>query len=65
MPLWVQPALRARQVAMENEGLIQTRDSVAITIQKAKESQGLVAKPGVAGAFQVLRGNKHTANSEL
>jgi hypothetical protein len=65
MPLFTQPLLRSRHNAMENEGLIQKRDSVAVTIQKAKESQGLVAKPSLPGQQVNLRGNKHDANTEL
>ena len=62
MPLHVQPLLRARQAALEAEGLIQTRDSTLVTIQKTKESLGQVTKvtPLVS---HVLRGNKYTAGT--
>ena len=65
MAIWIQPLLRGRQEAMENEGLIPNRDSVLVTIQKNKEAQGLVPKPSLPGTFQVLRGNKHIVNNEL
>jgi hypothetical protein len=65
MPLWTQPLLRARQNALENEGLIQKRDSTGVTILKNKESQGLVAKPSLPGVQVNLRGTKHDANTEL
>lgn len=64
-PLWIQPSLRAKQNASENEGLIPKRDSTLMTIVKAKEAQGLQAKPNLPGIQSNLRGNKHDANSEL
>jgi hypothetical protein len=57
--------LRAKQAALENEGLIQKRDSTAITFVKAKEAQGLQAKPTLPGIVHVLRGTTHVANSEI
>ena len=65
MAIWIQPALRARQEAMEAEGLIPNTDSTLMTIQKNKEAQGLAVKPSLPGTFQILRGNKHIANNEI
>ena len=65
MSNWVQPALRARQEAMENEGLLQNRDSVGVTIQRTKESLGQASKPTLPGVFIVLRGNQHIAKNEI
>lgn len=61
MPLWLQPTLRAKQSAMESEGLIQTRDSTAVTIAKTNESMGVRPKV-IPLIFHVLRGNKYVAN---
>jgi hypothetical protein len=65
MPNWIQPMLRAKQNAMENEGLLQKRDSVAMTFVKAKEAQGIQAKPSLPGIQHNLRGTSHVANNEL
>jgi len=65
MPLFTQPLLRSKQAAMESEGLIQKRDSTAMTIQKTKESLGQVIKPTLPGIVHVLRGTVHTANNEI
>lgn len=65
MPMWAQPLLRAKQVALEKEGLIQTRDSTLITIIKTKEALGLQVKPTLPGIQHNLRGNQHVANNEL
>lgn len=44
MPIHVQPALRAREEAMEAAGLIQPLDSLGVTLQKAAETAGVVKK---------------------
>lgn len=62
MPLHVQPILRAREAALEAEGLIQTRDTTLVTIQKTKESLGLVTKVTPI-IFHTIRGNKYVAGT--
>lgn len=44
MPLHMAPRIRFIEETLETEGLIQVRDSVAITILKAQESGGSRAK---------------------
>lgn len=52
MPLHIAPALRAREEAAEAAGLIQSLDSVGVTIAKAQEAQGQVAKIVPKTTFQ-------------
>ena len=61
MPLHVHPFLRSLEEAEESEGLIQTRDSVGVTIQKAKESAGTPKTVPVV-AKRIFRGNLYTAS---
>jgi hypothetical protein len=56
MPTWVHPILRARQEALEAEGLIQKQDTVLVTNFKNQEAQGLRTKV-VPNHIIVLRGN--------
>ena len=63
MPLWVQPLLRFRQGALESNGLIQTRNSVAMTIQLNGESAGTLTKPNPPGESINLRGTVYTPSA--
>jgi hypothetical protein len=55
MPLFIQPSLRARQEAMESDGLIQTRDSALVTIYKSQESAG--TKPKIVPQITIISRN--------
>lgn len=63
MPLHVAPVIRFLEECLESEGLIQTRDSVGVTLQKAAESGGATKPlpPGAAGK-RYIRGTAYTAS---
>jgi hypothetical protein len=58
MPLVLQPILRQRQKARENNGLIQARDTVTVTQIKAAEAGGRFKDQ--TPAFVILRGTKYS-----
>ena len=62
MPLHIHPALRAREEALEAEGLIKAIDSVAVQIAKTQEAEGTKVKVVPVAATRVIRGNRYTAS---
>lgn len=58
MPMVIQPCIRARETAMESNGLIQTRNSVGVTVRLAQEAAGTQLKV-VPKEFFVFRGTKY------
>lgn len=61
MPLHMHPALRAREEALEAEGLIKPIDSVGVQIEKAHEAAGTKVKVVPVAATRIIRGNSYTA----
>ena len=59
MPIIIQPKIRQLQKAMENNHLIQARNSVSDTQARAKESGGVKIVAPIT--FWILRGSKYTS----
>lgn len=62
MPWHVHPAIRALEEAEESEGLIQTRDTVGVTLSKNKVIAGTLVKVVPVVNKHIFRGNLYTAS---
>lgn len=62
MPLHIHPVLRAREEALEADGLIKPLDSVAVQTAKIQEADGTKVKVVPVATKRVIRGTLYTAS---
>ena len=62
MPIHVAPAIRALEEMLESNGLIETLDSLGVTVKKAQESASINVKVVPVAYTRIIRGTSYTAS---